>query len=104
MLSWIFPLLLASWLAVMLLERRVRRCAIDLPSPAREQLAAIVGESLPPPTLRKAILRRNFRAVFRAVQDAEFLRTCALYRASIILYIIVAATTLVAVALAFLAR
>jgi hypothetical protein len=99
MLGWIFPLLLVCWLAAMLLEKRVRRSAVDLPSPAREQLATIVGVSPAPATLRKAILRRNLRAV----ADAEFLRVCALYRASIILYIIVFAVTLVAVALALLA-
>ena len=99
MLGWIFPVLIGSWLVAVLLETRVRRCAIDLPSPAREQLALIVGESLAPAMLRKAILRRDLRAV----PDVEFLRTCALYRASIILYIIVAAVTFVAVALALVA-
>jgi hypothetical protein len=100
MLGWIFPMLLLSWLAAVLLERRVRRCTIDLPSPAREQLATIVGQSLAPGKLRQAILRRHLRAV----PDAQFLRACALYRASMILYIIFAALTVVAVVLAILGR
>jgi hypothetical protein len=99
MLIWIFPLLLVCWLAAMLLERRVRRCAIELSSPAREQLATIVGQSFAPERLRKAILRRHLRAV----PDAQFLRVCALYRACMILYIIFAALTVVALALTILA-
>lgn len=100
MLAWIFPVFLVCWLATILLDRRVRRRATHLPSPAREQLTAILGESWTPAKLRKAILRRELRAV----PDGEFLRAGTLYRASIILYVIAGFIMVVVIVLGLLAR
>ena len=97
MLGWLFPLLLVCWLATMFLEKRLHRYVLRLPPQARQHVAAHMGEDLAPTALRRAVLLGQYRPV----SDAGFVQACGLYRASIVLYIIVVVGIVIAVLLAF---
>jgi Na+/H+ antiporter NhaC len=99
MIGWLFPLFLLSFLATTFLGRRVDRRAAELAPTAREQLSAAAGGNPTPSEVRRAVLRGQVHGI----SDAEFIRSCQLYRVSILLYLAVLATLAVAVGYSLIA-
>ncbi len=96
MLSWLFPLLLITWLATIVLGRRLRRRMEGLDPVEREQLLGSEG---------KADFRGLERAVltgrYQRIRSLEVVRHCTLYRASLLLYFVTFGLVVVAVIFSF---
>ncbi len=99
MLSWLFPLLLITWLATIFQGRRLRRRIEALDPVEREQLLGLEGKA-DARSLERAVLTGRYQRI----RGHEVVRHCTLYRASLLLYFITIGLVVVAMTFAVFAK
>lgn len=96
MILWLSAAVLITWLATILLGRRLQRRVEALDPVEREQLLGFEGKA-GHPSLQRAVLTGRYRRI----QSPEVVRHCTLYRASLLLYFITFGLVVVAMIFSF---
>lgn len=96
MILWLSASVLITWLATILLSRRLQRRVEALDPVEREQLLGFEGKA-GSRSLERAVLTGRYQRI----QSLEVVRHCTLYRASLLLYFAALGLMLVAVAFSF---
>jgi hypothetical protein len=82
MLTWLFPLFVLSWIAIIVTGRRAQQSLSKLDPAEQQRFREAPSDRIRPAVLLNAVVRGQYRDV----ADPAFVRSCTAYRLALYSY------------------